>query len=97
MPITKSAKKAWRSAKNKTAKNLSLKTKLTKTIHNASADNLNQVFSTVDKAVKRNLLHKNKAARIKSRLAKTIGSGKAVVKKSVTKKKSVKKVSKKKK
>ncbi|EKD57042.1 MAG: hypothetical protein ACD_58C00016G0001 [uncultured bacterium] len=97
MPISKSAKKAWRNAKNKTQKNVVLKTKLKTTLHDAKAENLSKVFSTIDKAVKRNLLHKNKAARIKSKLAKSIGSGKAVAKKSVTKKKSTKKVSKKKK
>lgn len=96
MPITKSAKKALRSAKAKTIRNLILKTNLKKTISSASAENLSKVFSTVDKAVKRNLMHKNKAARIKSRLSKQIGSGKVAAKKSATKKKSAKKVGKKK-
>lgn len=95
MPISKSAKKAWRTAKNKTKKNLVLKTKLKKTLHDANAKNLSEVFSTVDKAVKKNLLHKNKAARIKSRFAKNLASGKAVAKTVDKKKKSTKKVSKK--
>ena len=34
-----------------------------------SAKTLAQIFSAVDKAVKRNIIHANKAARFKSRLA----------------------------
>lgn len=39
---------------------------------NPNDKNLTAVFSSLDKAVKTNLIHKNKAGRIKSRLSKQI-------------------------
>ena len=89
MPISKSAKKALRTAQAKRQRNITLKTKLKKTIKKASATNINEVVSVIDKAVKRNLLHKNKAARLKSKLAKTVFAEKTPVtkiKKTVSKK-----------
>jgi small subunit ribosomal protein S20 len=41
---------------------------LTKEDSNASKESLNQVYSIVDKGVKRGIIKKNKASRIKSRL-----------------------------
>lgn len=78
MPNTKSAKKAQRSSLKKKEYNIiskfkiknSLKT-LRKGLKTSPADyeaNLSQVFSAIDKAVKTNLVHKNTAARKKSRL-----------------------------
>lgn len=53
-------------------KKIALK-KLVKTMRKApSASNLTSVFSKLDKAVKTNLIHKNKANRLKSRLSKTL-------------------------
>ena len=60
-----------RTIENKNKK-IALK-KLVKTMRKTpSASNLTAVFSKLDKAVKTNLIHKNKANRIKSRLSKTL-------------------------
>ncbi len=82
MPNTKSAKKAMRSSEKKRDFNLIRKFKiknslkeLRKAISNNSQDlqqNLSRVFSSIDKAVKGNLLHKNTAARKKSRVVAMI-------------------------
>jgi ribosomal protein S20 len=40
----------------------------------AGKDSLTEAFSAVDKAVKRNLIHKNKAARLKSQLSKLVAA-----------------------
>jgi small subunit ribosomal protein S20 len=82
MPNTKSAKKAMRSSEKKRDFNLIRKYKiknslkeLRKAISNNSQDlqqNLSRVFSSIDKAVKGNLLHKNTAARKKSRVVAMI-------------------------
>jgi small subunit ribosomal protein S20 len=83
MPIIKSAKKALRQSKRKQAKNLVYKTGvkkakkviekkvLAKDKDGAKAD-LKAFYKIVDKAAKKNVLHKNKAARLKSRLAKKL-------------------------
>lgn len=70
MPISKAAKKAQRQNIKRHAHNVKIKDELKKTIKEASAKNLSKVYSVVDKAVKRHIIHKNKAARIKSRLSK---------------------------
>lgn len=95
MPITKSAKKSLRNSQAKAKRNLVQRTNLKNALKNATSKNLSQTYSIIDKAAKRNLIHKKKAAHIKSRLAKQVGSDKTIVKKSVTKKKSSKKVSRK--
>jgi small subunit ribosomal protein S20 len=82
MPNTKSAKKAMRSSAKKYEQNSARKWK----IKNALKDfrkvlatdpanylpSLSKVFSAFDKAVKTNLVHRNKADRKKSRLAKLV-------------------------
>jgi len=72
MPITKSVKKALRSSKNKAKRNLAIKNKLKKQIKNVNEKNYSEIISFIDKAAKINFIHKNKAARIKSRLSKKI-------------------------
>lgn len=73
MPITKSAIKALKQSKVKAARNLdkkrAIKTALKKT---TDAKALSKTQSILDKAVKTGYIHKNKAARLKSRLAKKI-------------------------
>ena len=82
MPNTSSAKKAMRSSARKYEQNTARKWK----IKNALKDfrkvmatdpanylpTLSKVFSAFDKAVKTNLVHRNKADRKKSRLAKMV-------------------------
>jgi small subunit ribosomal protein S20 len=88
MPNTKSAKKALRASTRKREFNVVRKFKIKnslKELRKALTTNpeeyqksLSKVFSSLDKAVKSNLLHKNTAARKKSRMsllvAKTLGN-----------------------
>jgi small subunit ribosomal protein S20 len=73
MPNTSSAKKALRQAQTRTKANVQFKIALKKSIKSASKETVAQTTSFIDKAVKRNLIHKNKAARMKSQLSKSIG------------------------
>lgn len=76
MPITKSAKKALRRDQRRRKINLKVKTPLKKALKSArkspTLKSLSKAFSWLDQAVKKNLIHKNKAARLKSRLAKLL-------------------------
>lgn len=76
MPITSSAKKKARRDVRKRMSNLSKKNVLKKTIktarRNSTPDTLKAAYKAVDKSAKRNLIHKNKAARLKSKLAKQL-------------------------
>ncbi len=78
MPITKSAKKALRSSKRKQKFNKKAKEIAQQAIKafkkNPSQAKLAQAFSAIDKAAKRKIYHKNKAARLKSQLAKMLPS-----------------------
>ena len=73
MPIIKSAKKALRSSLKKHEANLEFKKRLKESIKKVSSKSINTAYSVIDKAVKKNLIHKNKAARLKSSLIKKIG------------------------
>lgn len=74
MPIIKSAIKKMRQDKFRTARNRKragvLKTLIKKARTENSPASLKAVFSALDKAVKTNLIHRNKASRLKSRLSK---------------------------
>jgi small subunit ribosomal protein S20 len=96
VPISKSAKKSLRSSETKAKRNLVLKAKLKTAIKKTTSENLSSVYSTIDKSAKRGLIHKNKAARLKSKLAKSVKDGAApkVVKKQ-SKPKTTKKLSRK--
>lgn len=76
MPIIKSAIKKVRKDKTRTARNrrreLILKSAVKKARISKSPKDLQAVFSALDKAAKVKLIHKNKAARLKSRLSKTM-------------------------
>lgn len=72
MPLIKSAKKKLRKDRKKTQSNrkheIAYK-KLTKTAKkgkNNASNVISKVYSALDRAVKRNIIHKNKAARLKS-------------------------------
>jgi len=77
MPITKSAIKALRQSQKKRVRNLAkkkaLKTAVKKT---KTAKDLAKAQSQIDKIAKSGYIHKNKAARLKSRLAKKVASTK---------------------
>lgn len=70
MPVTPSARKALRNAQAKQVRNASLKADLKRALKNATVETLSQVVSVVDKAAKREIIHPNKAARIKSQLSR---------------------------
>jgi ribosomal protein S20 len=97
MPILANAKKALRVSKKKAANNRRtkslMKTFVDKVLKTPTAASLSEAFSQVDKAVKKNVIHRNKAARVKSRLSKILSAAadgtstavKTVVKKVATK------------
>ena len=81
--ITKSAKKAYRQNLRRRAKNLQRKTALKTVLKNykklvaaknldAAKNELPKVYKALDKAAKVNLIKKNKASRLKSRLSKLL-------------------------
>ena len=83
MPITTSAKKALRQAERRRARNLirkeaivSVERKIKKLITAGKKTEaqalLPRAYKAIDKAAKRNILHKNTAARQKSRLARLV-------------------------
>jgi len=80
MPVTKQAIKKVRADKRKTIINLRIKKALKKAVvtfrKKPSSSLLTAVYKTADKAVKGNVIHKNRANRIKSRLSKLIASKK---------------------
>jgi len=82
MPNTASAKKALRSSQRKRLFNLARKKKITDALKDlrraikTGETNLSpliaKVYSALDKAAKSNYIHKNKASRKKSRIAKMV-------------------------
>ena len=74
MPLTQSAKKALRRDKKRTIVNLRIKNKmkaaLKKTKKKTTKENLSLAYSAIGKALKKKIIHKNKAARLKSKLMK---------------------------
>jgi small subunit ribosomal protein S20 len=80
MPITKSAKKALKVSKRRQAENLLMKQEIKNRVKGLrlsvtakSKDvtkELSLAYSSLDKAAKKHLIHKNKASRLKSRLTK---------------------------
>lgn len=81
MPVIKSAKKKLRQDKKRTEHNKALKFDLKDLLKKAtkekSAKSVQAVFKAVDKAAKNHIIHKNKAARLKSRVAKLLPAAKA--------------------
>ena len=83
MPNTKSAIKAMRQSIKRHARNLKVKEAyktavkdvrklITVAKKSESLEAMKKTMSTLDKAVKKNIIHKNKASRLKSRIAKAI-------------------------
>ena len=83
MPIIESAKKRVRSSKKKEKVNRQWKDRVKNAIKDyeklieennveEAKEQLNETKSVIDKAVKNNILHKNNAARKKSRLSKML-------------------------
>lgn len=68
MPLIKSAKKAMRQNTKRRAANLKAKENLKKKLKKPPK-NISELVSVIDKAAKRGIIHKNKAGRLKARLA----------------------------
>lgn len=68
MPVLKSAKKKLRRDIKKTKLNNLYRKRYKK----ALKKDINVAYSEIDKALKKRIIHKNKAARLKSRVAKRI-------------------------
>lgn len=97
MPVIKSARKKLKQDKKREKANKVLKLAFRDAVKVAqkikTVDKITKAVKLTDKAVKKGLIHKNKAARIKSRLSKLIKSSsskttsaKKVVKKTKTSK-----------
>ncbi|MGI5826011.1 MAG: 30S ribosomal protein S20 [Patescibacteria group bacterium] len=78
MPIIKSAKKALRQTKKRTAANKAMKRVLKAEIKKVSGSgdqkSVSLIYSTIDKLAKKHVFHKNKSARIKSKIAKRLSA-----------------------
>lgn len=76
MPIIKSAKKKLRQDKKRTKQNQLIKRSVKETVlvfkRKPTLVSLTKLFSKLDTAVKKNIFHPNKAARLKSRLSKLL-------------------------
>lgn len=90
MPVTKTAKRALRGSKKKLNVNTSIRAKLEAAIRIAkkskTGEKISSAIKLADRAAKKNTIHKNKAARIKSMLSKLAPTVKKTVKKVVSKK-----------
>jgi len=76
MPVTKSAKGALKKDQRRQAENLKTKNAYKKAIgyfkKNISSQALSEAYTKIDRAAKKNVIHKNKASRLKSQLAKLL-------------------------
>ncbi len=76
MPVTKSAKKKLAQDKKKTQRNKPVMTRARRAIidfrKDPTPDRLKVVYRLIDRAAKKNIFKKNKASRLKSRLAKLL-------------------------
>lgn len=92
MPVTKSAEKALRRDRRRKVVNLRIKRKIKAALKSArlqpTRKNLSAAYSALDRAAKKHVIHKNKAARLKSRLMRVVEKLKAKTAKRKTNKKS---------
>ncbi|MDP3988204.1 MAG: 30S ribosomal protein S20 [Candidatus Levybacteria bacterium] len=76
MPVIKSAKKKLRKDIKRTKENkklsILLKSLLKKARKSPSEKTIREVFRIADKAAKKHIIHKNKAARLKSSISKAL-------------------------
>lgn len=74
MPILQNAKKALKVSKRKALVNTPVRSRLKTAVDAAKKKSepstMSSAFSAIDKAVKRHIIHRKKAARMKSQLAK---------------------------
>lgn len=81
MPVTKTARRALRGSKNKEIVNKLIVSKLETAVRKAKKAKTSAVVvkavSLADRAAKKKVIHKNKAARLKSQLSKLLVKGSA--------------------
>lgn len=79
MPVLKHAKKKLRQDKKRTLRNKTIRNLYKKLIKKAeatkTAEAVSAAFQQIDKAAKENIIHTNKAARLKSSLSRAIDAG----------------------
>ncbi|MEK7127207.1 MAG: 30S ribosomal protein S20 [Patescibacteria group bacterium] len=94
MPVIKSAIKKLRQAQNKTVRNKAVKVSMRELINKfrktPTQKSFSELTSSLDKAAKTNVIHKNKASRLKSRLSKLLPKTTVTPKKTSKKKNSSK-------
>lgn len=94
MPVIKSAAKKLRQNLKHQAHNRGIKSRVKELVDAfkkaPSLENYSKAVSALDKAAKTNIIHPNKAARLKSRLSKRLPKTEAKVEKRVVTKKSPK-------
>ena len=78
MPLLKNAKKALRSSKTTALVNSRVKSRMKTAMDtvkaSATQETVSEAYSRIDRAVKQNLIHKNKAARLKSQVSKLVSA-----------------------
>ena len=76
MPVIRSAKKKLRVDKKRESTNKKTKALINfiikKTQRKPTPENMKKAFKAIDKGVKRDIFHKNKGARMKSKLSKLV-------------------------
>lgn len=76
MPVIKSAKKKLRADKKRESANKKIEAQIRlsikKTEKKPTPTSIKEAFKAIDKGVKKDIFHKNKGARIKSRLSKLL-------------------------
>jgi small subunit ribosomal protein S20 len=81
MPVTKTAKRALRSSKRKALVNNHINNRLEIAIRSAkklkTVEKIRSAIALADRAAKKKIIHKNKASRIKSVLAKLLPKNKS--------------------
>lgn len=79
MPLLKHAKKKLKQDKKRTIRNKKVKTTFKESVKKAKVvkteKTISAAFQAIDKAAKKHLIHKNKAARMKSALSKLVNKG----------------------
>lgn len=77
MPVTVGAKKALRRDKKREMVNKPIRSRLKKQLRRvreeAKPENISWVYSSIDRAAKKRVIHKNTANRLKSRIARKTG------------------------
>lgn len=76
MPVTKSAQKALKQDQRRRLENQKTKNNYKRAVtyfkNHPSIKALSQAYTSLDRAAKKHLIHKNKASRLKSQLAKLL-------------------------